>query len=147
MISSINYRGLIKLVLHYRANNSFRPSPPANSDTQITIQSNLTNLFDSASTFREHFTKISRYFSQQFLPAENQMNHALIWKQPDTQTNDKYLSGKLKCTLLRGILHTIVLSAVRSTTTSNWPMRGQYPHHMITLDQWEASIQYLVSTN
>ena len=37
MISSINYRGLIKLVLHYRANNSFRPSPPANSDTQITI--------------------------------------------------------------------------------------------------------------
>ena len=83
MISSINYRGLIKLVLHYRANNSFRPSPPANSDTQITIQSNLTNLFDSASTFREHFTKISRYFSQQFLPAENQMNHALIWKLHD----------------------------------------------------------------
>ena len=55
MISRINYRGLIKLVLHYRANNSFsRTRGGAHNTvvTQITIQSNLQNLFDSASSFR-----------------------------------------------------------------------------------------------
>lgn len=64
MISRINYRGLIKLVLHYRVNNSFSQTEGCAHNTvvtQITIQSNLPFIW-----FCINFRNRAKRFSKDF---------------------------------------------------------------------------------